>query len=135
MARAAEPASLARDLEALRLNWGDAYETGFDGDWWMRRKAGGARQAAGTAAGLNELIAADWKLIAPAPAAEPRSRHPVVPERGSVRTAGDRLGTVMRAGDYPVTATCSACGHPVRCASYFTHEWVHTGPEPDGGRP
>jgi hypothetical protein len=49
-------------LEALRFNWGTAYEIGVDdGQWWYRRRDGlGGRQTATTPEDLRNMIVTDY---------------------------------------------------------------------------
>lgn len=60
-------APVSQALDALRFDWGDAYEIGLDEDsgvWWARRRDGkGGRIEAPDPDGLRKLILDDYTFL------------------------------------------------------------------------
>ena len=52
-------------LDALRWNWGEAYDIGVDeGEWWCRRKDGkGGTETAATPDALRTMIVTDYTIM------------------------------------------------------------------------
>ncbi|HEX4833100.1 MAG TPA: hypothetical protein VH478_18615 [Trebonia sp.] len=49
---------------------------------------------------------------------EQQPGHAAEPEAGSFRTADGREADLFNLTDYPIDATCQACGGPIRARSF-----------------
>jgi hypothetical protein len=53
--------------------------------------------------------------------------HEILPESGTARRVRDgQPAQIINPAHYPVTATCLACGLPIRCDGWLLGDWYHT---------
>jgi len=121
-------------LEALRWDWGDAYDIGHDDEhgWHARRRDGlGDLLTAPGADELYKVIADDYALKA-VPRNLPPDHEGRPGDFDAYSMEGPNTGQVANlanAWHYPAEALCEGCGKVIR-ASRFGDGWRHTGRKP-----
>ena len=121
-------------LEALRWDWGDAYEIGCDDDrgWRARRRDGlGVYLTAPDPDALYGVIAADYDLK-PVPRDLQETHEAVPADFSAYSLQGPNTGCVANLANayhFPAEGICSVC-RGVICAESYGGDWAHTGRRP-----
>ena len=124
-------------LEALRWDWGEAYDIGRDDErgWRARRRDGlGGDLTAPDADGLYEVIAADYAARhVPRDLPGAAAPHEAGPrDLSAYSMEGPNTGQVANLANvfhYPAEGLCKGCGEVIRAAR-FGDGWRHTGRKP-----
>jgi hypothetical protein len=124
-------------LDALRWDWGDAYEIGLDDEhgWHAKRRDGlGGLLTAPGSDELYKAIADDY-AFRPVPRDLPGAAgpHEATPrELSAYSMEGPNTGQVANLANifhYPAEGLCEGCGEVIR-ATRFGDGWHHTGRKP-----